>query len=198
MAVSCHQTTGGQFIDVGISDQQLIANTFTVPTDEIGYWPLDATNGTVAVDASGNGNNGTVYGATWNPNGKVNGCLTFNGVNNYVQITNPVSNDFSIVFWVKTTQTGGTGQWYNGAGLVDGTYPGGANDFGTALVGNKLAFGVGNPDTTILSTSPINDGNWHQCVATRVQSTGVISLYVDGTLQATGTGNTNTLNASAF
>ena len=197
MAVSCHQTTGGQFIDVGISDQRLIANTFTVPTDEIGYWPLDATSGTVAVDATGDGYNGTVYGATWNPNGKVNGCLTFNGVNNYVQIPNPVSNDFSIVFWVKTSQTVGTGQWYNGAGLVDGTYLGGANDFGTALAGNKLAFGVGNPDTTILSTSPINDGNWHQCVATRVQSTGVISLYVDGTLQATGTGNTNTLNASS-
>jgi hypothetical protein len=197
MAVSCHQTTGGQFIDVGISDQQLIANTFTVPTDEIGYWPLDATSGTVAVDATGDGYNGTVYGATWNPSGKVNGCLTFNGVNNYVQIPNPVSNDFSIVFWVKTSQTIGTGQWYTGAGLVDGNYLGGANDFGTALVGNKLAFGVGNPDTTIFSTSPINDGNWHQCVATRVQSTGVISLYVDGALQAIGTGNTNTLNASS-
>ncbi|HWY29583.1 MAG TPA: LamG-like jellyroll fold domain-containing protein [Candidatus Acidoferrum sp.] len=198
LAVSCYQTAGGQFIDVGISDQQLIANTFTVATDEIGYWPLDATSGTVAVDATGNGYNGTVYGATWNPNGKVNGCLSFNGVNNYVQIPNPVSNDFSIVFWVKTTQaTGGTGQWYNGTGLVDGDYPGGANDFGTALVGNKLAFGVGNPDATILSTSPINDGNWHQCVATRVQSTGVISLYVDGNLQATGTGNANSLNASA-
>jgi hypothetical protein len=199
MAVSCYQTTGGQFIDVGISDQQLIANTFTVPTDEIGYWPLDATSGTVAVDATGDGYNGTVYGAMWNPNGKVNGCLNFNGLNNYVQIPNPVSSDFSIVFWVKSTQTtGGTGQWYNGTGLVDGDYPGVTNDFGTALLGNKLAFGVGNPDTTILSTSPINDGNWHQCVATRVQSTGVISLYMDGTMQATGTGNTNKLNASSF
>jgi hypothetical protein len=35
-------------------------------------------------------------------------------------------------------------------------------------------------------------------VATRAQSTGVISLYVDGTLQATGTGNSNILNASSF
>lgn len=198
LAVSCYQTVGGQFIDVGISDQQLVANTFIVPTDDIGYWPLDATNGTVAADATGDGYNGTVYGAAWNPNGKVNGCLTFNGVNNDVQIPNPVSNDFSIVFWVKTTQTtGGSGPWYNGSGLVDGNSSGVANDCGTALLGNKFAFGVGNPDTTILSTSPINDGNWHQCVATRVQATGVISLYVDGNLQATGTGNTNSLNASA-
>jgi hypothetical protein len=197
LAVSCYQTVGGQFIDVGISDVQLIANTFTIPTDAIGYWPLDATSGMVAVDASGDGNNGTVSGATWNPNGKVNGCLSFNGVNNYVGITNPVSTDFSIVFWVKTTQTAGTGQWYNGAALVDGDYPGTANDFGTALVGGKFAFGVGNPDTTILSTNAINDGNWHLCVATRAQSTGVMNLYVDGNLQATGTGNTNVLSASA-
>lgn len=197
LAVSCYQTTGGQFIDVGISDQDLIANTFTVPTDEIGYWPLDATSGTVAMDATGDGYNGTLYGATWNPNGKVNGCLSFNGYSGYVQIPNPVSNDFSIVFWVKTSQTTGTGQWYEGTGLVDGNSSGTANDFGTALLGDKFAFGVGNPDTTILSTTPINDGNWHLCVATRVQSTGVISLYLDGALQATGSGNTNSLNASA-
>jgi hypothetical protein len=195
LAVSCLQTTGGQFIDVGISDLDLIANTFTVPTDEIGYWPLDATSGTVAIDTSGDGNNGTVSGATWNPNGKVNGCLTFNGTNSYVQITNPVSGDFSIVVWVKTTQTAGLGQWYKGAGLVAGYY-GNANDFGTALVGGNFAFGVGNPDTTILSATAINDGNWHQCVATRVQATGATSLYVDGALQASGVANTNLLKAS--
>ena len=197
MAVSCYQSTGGQFIDVGISDQQLVANTFTIPADEIGYWPLDATSGNVAVDASGSGNNGTVYGATWNPNGKVNGCLGFNGINSYVQITNLVSGDFSIAFWVNTTQTTGTGQWYNGAGLVDGDSPGTANDFGTALLGNKFAFGVGNPDTTISSATSINDGNCHQCVATRVQSTGAINVYVDGKLEASGTGSTALLNASS-
>jgi hypothetical protein len=197
LAVSCYQSTGGQFIDAGLSDLDLVANTFTIPTDEIGYWPLAATNGTVAADASGNGNNGTVSGAAWNANGQVNGCLTFNGTNSYVQITNPVSGDFGIVFWVKTTQVAGTGQWYNGAGLVDGDSPGNANDFGTALVGGAFAFGVGHPDTTLLSTRVINDGNWHQCVATRVQSSGAISIYVDGSLQATGTGNTNALNASA-
>ena len=197
MAVSCYQTTGGQFIDVGISDEQLIANTYSIPTDEIGFWPLDATSGTVAVDASGNGNNGTLHGPAWNPNGEVNGCLSFNGVNNNVQITNPVSGDFSIVAWVKTKQTTGQGQWYSGAGLVDGDVSGSANDFGISIIGNRFAFGVGNPDTTILSTSAINDGNWHLCVATRVQSTGLMSVYFDGILQATGTGGTQTLNASA-
>ena len=169
----------------------------TVPTDFIGYWPLDGTNGNLTVDASGNGNSGTVNGASLSASGRINGCLVFNGVNTSVQITNPVRNDFSIAFWVNTTQAPGSGQWYNGVGLVDGDASGTANDFGTAMVGGKFGFGIGNPDTTILSTSLINNGAWHQCVATRQQVTGTISVYVDGSLQATGTGNRNTLNGSA-
>ena len=169
-----------------------------LPTDYTGYWPLDATSGTVAADASGNGDNGTVNGATWNASGRFNGCLTFNGSNNDVQITNPVSNDFSIVFWVRTTQAGGSPQWYNGAGLVDGDYPQVANDFGTALVGGKFAFGVGNPDTTVLSRTLVNDGTWHQCAATRQEATGVVTLYVDGALQTNAvTSNRGSLNSSA-
>ena len=168
-----------------------------LPTDYIDYWPLDAASGTVVTDVSGNGNTGTVNGATWNANGRVNGCLSFNGANSSVHITNPLGNNFSIVFWVKTTQTAGTGQWYNGAGLVDGDVPFVQNDFGTALVGGKFAVGIGNPDTTFLSTTLINDGAWHQCVATRQEATGAVSIYIDGNLQTTGIANRNTLNASA-
>jgi predicted alpha-1,6-mannanase (GH76 family) len=167
------------------------------PTDYLGWWPLDASSGTVAVDASGNGNNGTVNEASWNTDGEMNGCLNFNGSNSDVQINNPVSADSSISFWVKTTQTGGTGQWYRGAGLVDGDAPGVADDFGAALVGGKFAFGIGNPDTTLLSNTAINDGAWHLCVATRQQEAGAIHVYVDGVLQATDPANKNTLNASA-
>ena len=31
----------------------------------LGYWPLNETTGTTATDVSGNGNDGTVNGATW-------------------------------------------------------------------------------------------------------------------------------------
>ena len=169
----------------------------SVPRDYVGYWPLDATSGSVATNAAWVGNNGVVSGATWNASGRFGGCLTFNGVNSTVQITNPVVNDFTLAFWVKTTQTAGTPQWYNGAGLVDGDVPGGANDFGTALVGGKFGFGTGNPDTTVVSTTSINDGAWHQCVATRQEATGTLSVYVDGSFQATGTATKNTLSAPA-
>ncbi len=169
----------------------------SVAVDYVGYWPLNATNANTTADVSGRGNNGIVNGASWTANGRINGCLGFNGVNSSVQVTNPVCNDFSIAFWVKTTQSAGSGQWYNGSGLVDGDAPGTANDFGTAMCGGKFAFGIGNPDTTIQSTSSINDGLWHFCVATRQQVTGAINVYVDGNLQATGTASRNTLSASS-
>jgi hypothetical protein len=113
-------------------------------------------------------------------------------------VVNQVSNDFTISFWVKTTQVGGSGQWYQGRGLADGFTAAGANDFGTALNGNSFAFGVGNPDTTLISAIPINDGAWHQCVATRAASTGAVAVYVDGNFQASGVGGTNILNPSQY
>jgi predicted alpha-1,6-mannanase (GH76 family) len=168
---------------------------FPVPQFPIGEWLLNATSGTVAADTSGSGNHGTVSNPTWSTAGRLNGCLVFNGVNSVVQVTNRIGNDFTIAFWGKTTQVTGGSQWYQGPGLVDADLPFNNNDFGTALVSGKFAFGIGNPDTTILSTTAINNGVWHHCVATRQQATGVIKVYVDGQLQAAGTANRNTLSA---
>ena len=197
IAVHCHQTGGGQNIDVGISQRTLIADTLTVPSDTVGCWKLDETSGSTAADSSGSANSASVGGATWTPSGKVQGCLSFNGTSSYARITRTISNDFSIAFWVRTTQTGGTGQWWQGKGLVDGEVAGTANDFGTALCVGKFAFGTGNPDTTITSVTSINDGAWHYCVATREQASGTLKVYVDGLLETTGTGSTQSLTAAA-
>jgi hypothetical protein len=128
------------------------------------------------------------------PAGKLGAqAIQFDGSSGqYVTVPLCVSNDFTIAFWVKTTATGGSGQWYDGKGLVDGEMPGPVNDFGVTLVGNNAAFGVGNPDTTIYSTSAINDGNWHHVTATRNAGTGEMDLYVDGNLQASAGGPTGT------
>ena len=144
-----------------------------------------------AQDASGNGNHGAVAGGIFYTTGKVDAQAgQFNGTGNSVLIPSPLVNDFSIAYWVKTTATAATGQWWNGAGIVDGEVSGAVDDFGTALVGNKAAFGVGNGDTTITSTAAINDGAWHHVTATRVSASGAMNLYVDGALQATATGPT--------
>ena len=81
-----------------------------------------------------------------------------------------------------------SGQWYQGEGLVDGDVSGTADDFGVSLLGNSAAFGVGNPDTTITSSTAINDGRWHHVAVTRSAYSGQMQLYVDSVLQASAIG----------
>jgi hypothetical protein len=79
---------------------------------------------------------------------------------------------------------------------VDGEVSGVTNDFGVTLVGNDAAFGVGNPDTTIVTANAINDGVWHHVAATRDSFSGQMNLYLDGILQATGPGPPDTRSAA--
>jgi hypothetical protein len=128
--------------------------------------------------------------------GMIGKAIVFNGVDEAVQIPRSIQDSFTIKLWVKTTATGGTGGWWNGRGLVDGEMPGGVNDFGTVVLGSKFGFGVGVPDTTIASTTNINNNEWHFCVATRDHLTGQMRVYVDGLQEALATGGTGRKGAS--
>ncbi|MES2922292.1 MAG: LamG-like jellyroll fold domain-containing protein [Verrucomicrobiota bacterium] len=148
-------------------------------------------------DISKHGNHGDPVGITYTA-GKVGAsAVQFNGTGSFVKIPAAVTADFSIAYWVKTTQTGGTGQWWAGKSMVDADIPGVANDWGIALVGDKAGFGIGNAGAgdTILSTTAINNGAWHHVVATRVGATGAMKLYVNGALQASGVGSAALRNA---
>lgn len=75
----------------------------------VGYWKFDEGSGSIAYDSSGNGNDGTVYGATWT-DGVSNGALQFDGVSNYVGIASSSSlalsgNQVSLELWIKPTVT---------------------------------------------------------------------------------------------
>jgi hypothetical protein len=74
-----------------------------VPTNGlVGWWPFNGN----ANDESGNGNNGTVNGAilTSDRNGNVNSAYYFDGVNDFIQISNnpslEPSNSITIAAWV--------------------------------------------------------------------------------------------------
>ena len=66
----------------------------------VGYWSFDEGSGAVAGDASGNGKNGTISGASWT-DGKRGQALSFNGTNNYVDAGNVGSGVKTISFWIK-------------------------------------------------------------------------------------------------
>jgi hypothetical protein len=125
-----------------------------------------------------------------------NYAVSFDGVDDFIAIPNVVSSDFTVEYWMKTSATGSSGsQWYNGNGIIDAEVGGVTNDWGTALLSNKLAFGIGNPDITITSASNVNTGNWVHVAATWKQSTGAMQLYINGVLEASATGGTNLRNA---
>lgn len=151
----------------------------------IGYWNFDDAGGTIAADSSGRGNHGTLTnGPTWTT-GKINGALSFDGVNDYVAIPNESQFDFTTTFtvslWMKTPGftkawasiiSKGDSAWsitrYNTTGNADfNTFSPGANDLpGTINVANN---------------------QWRHLVA--IYNGAVKQLYVDGVLNASVTLN---------
>ncbi len=171
---------------------------WTLAANPVAYWPLNETSGTVANDIV-RGSNGVhggsfilgITGASGVGFETPHRAVRYDGSSGYTQIPRVIgSTNFSIAFWVLTTATGGSPNWYSGKGLVDGEVGGAVNDFGVTLVGSKVGFGIGNPDTTLPSVRVINNGAWHQVVVTRDSGNGAMRIYIDGTLDASTTGPT--------
>jgi len=139
--------------------------------------------------------NGPTVGVTGALTGDSDTAGTFDGVNDFGTAPRQVADDLSIEFWFKSTQGIGTGtHWYSGAGLVDASISGAANDFGVSLRSDgRVVAGVGSSvsggDVSITSASGgYNNGAWHHVVFTRVKAGGAIKLYVDGAQAASVTG----------
>jgi uncharacterized repeat protein (TIGR03806 family) len=145
-----------------------------------------------ATDSSGNGNNGTLTGGPPFVTGRIGTqALSFNGVNQYDTVPISVRTNFTIAFWVNTTASTTGTVWTTGLGMFSADVAGVANDFGISLIINgAVAFGVGNPNTSLPSTASINDGQWHHVAVTRTSSTGLMTIYVDGVQNATTNGPT--------
>ena len=74
------------------------------------HYALDEGSGTIAVDSSGNGNNGTISGGATFTTGKIGQALSFDGVNDYINIPNNTTlsptGDMTLSAWVKFWQLG--------------------------------------------------------------------------------------------
>ena len=168
-----------------------------LPSGAIALYPLNNS----AVDVSGNGYDGTLTSTTSTANrfatsGLATGFTAGTSTGTFPgSLVTSMQNDFTIGYWFNTTMTAPSStQWYGGSALVDAEVCGGTTDWGTALInGGAVAFGIGNPDMTIISSSTgYNDGNWHFVTATRAASSGTITLYIDGAQVASTTGTATT------
>jgi hypothetical protein len=172
----------------------------------IDYWRLDEATGTTMTDTKAT--NGTYVNA---PTLGVAGAFddgdtatAFDGVSDYATVTKTLSGNFSVEFAFKSTQGIGstsTTQWWGGAGLVDADVSSSTSkDWGISLrADGKIMAGDGNSttpgDQTAISSGSYNDGSWHLVDVTRNQSTGVITIYVDGVSVGSVTGTTVALTS---
>ncbi|MGH7292520.1 MAG: LamG-like jellyroll fold domain-containing protein, partial [Myxococcota bacterium] len=114
-----------------------------------------------------------------------------------------VGGDFTLEFWMKSSAGNASGAcvagsdgWINGNIIFDrdvfGT--GDDGDYGLSLfgTGGRLAFGVarGGSAQTICGTANVANGAWHHVAVTRASGSGAMRLFVDGQLDASGTGPT--------
>lgn len=157
-----------------------------------GEWPLDAAAAGLTIDISGNGNDGQLNNFAASPfaPGMFGNALQFDGVDDYVSITNQQSvydgqgSPYSISYWVKAPAQ------QNAFVYAEGT-------IGTIAI---LIFGSGQylPDSdkfrvycrndqgqvpfTGVSNTVVYDDTWHH--VTFVDNSGDITLYIDGVVDS--------------
>jgi Concanavalin A-like lectin/glucanases superfamily len=81
--------------------------TPTPPASLVAAYSFNEGSGTIVNDASGNGNNGTISGATWTTSGKYGNALSFNGSNSRVTVPDSASlhltTGMTLEAWVYPT-----------------------------------------------------------------------------------------------
>ena len=137
----------------------------------------------------------TSLGLTGALSGDTDRSVSYSGAADSSTAARPLLDDFTAELWFKSSQGLGTNpHWYDGAALVDADQQFAANDWGISLrADGRVVAGVGNYDTSIVSaTGGYNNNAWHHVAFTRDNTTGALTLYVDGAVQGTATGPTGT------
>jgi len=185
----------GDVLDLGGGDYAVVldaaGNGVKSWTGLVGHWTFDDGAGQAASDAAG-GNHarlGRLVGAdtadpTWVGQGKVGGCLSFDG-GDYADteaIVFPETDDFTAVGWIKTSQSHngvlfGQGDPLSGYNrlLIYGIRP--KSDDGTYENIPRLYMGT----QVVHGTTPVIDDEWHLVAFTREGDT--YRCYLDGVME---------------
>ncbi|HEC81507.1 MAG TPA: hypothetical protein ENI42_03665, partial [Thermoplasmatales archaeon] len=161
----------------------------------VAYWKLDEGNGNIIHDCSGNGNDGIIYGAKWT-SGICGNALNFDGYNDHVDIFSPVWNTapYSICVWVKSDTFIGNHYIIANGGETRDSY-GFYMKIDWSVSDGDWRFGVSNKDGSRYGDAhaPPASGGWTFLCGTWDGSAdpSEIKLYVNGTLEDTGSASYN-------
>lgn len=151
-----------------------------------------------------NGYDGTINGATYITNGKINGAYSFDGDNDYVDLNfgsglDPTQNR-SINFWIKTSSSvASLERWMGveGSGSLFERIVAFSQDDISFDVRDSLANRVRVSFDGSASGADIFDGTWHMITLVKSGNTANdISWYVDGSSVSTNVVTSSTLTSS--
>jgi len=186
----CSEADIDRMGEVGLGDLEIMAGNWLEGVPRlVAHWKLDESSGTVAVDSTSNGHNGTLNGdPMWRPSGgKIGGALEFDGAGDYVEVEGykgiSGSSPRTVTAWVRTESNGSTlsiVRW-GATEALGGLWSNVINAEGklrAAVVGGSIA---GDTD--------IADDTWHHVAIVLPDKVHVkvedIRLYVDGEQEST-------------
>jgi len=141
--------------------------------------PFDTESVLLTKDYSGNKNNGSIYGATWESTGKIGGAYNYSGLD-YISIPYCFKNDYinkiTVESWIKTNLNSGTIVTFNRSKYWD-----------LAISDGCIKWSTNASDATVDAhgITNISDNTWHHVATTYDSSTGDCNIYVDGLLDKT-------------
>jgi thermitase len=160
----------------------------TIDDSIVAWWKFDEGTGTIVYDSAGHNDGNLVNGPAW-ITGQIGGALSFDGLDDYVQIPDNsslrVSATFAFVFWMFVDE----GETPTGAII---SKDGSVNAFGAYMVyvnSNKYVTYKSNRRLPTVSSpeNSISLGAWHHIAFTFDDSANPkMRVYIDGAEKASG------------
>ncbi|MCF6149532.1 MAG: LamG domain-containing protein, partial [Candidatus Kuenenia sp.] len=180
--------------DYPLSDQEVLDVYNSSIDAKAAYYTFDEGSGAVAVDTSGNGNDGVITGAVFST-GKSGSGLAFDGTDDYVSIPCMNYDEISISAWFYKNENDATN-----ADAIFGGWKWNSDE--QMNEGFDIRFHKNSPDTidfclvtedtggtrtikAVSSNLGNSTGTWYHVVGTYNQSTGEQKLYINGVLAVT-------------
>ena len=156
----------------------------TAPAGLVGAWAFDEGSGATTADVSGNGNPGTINGASWTSAGRNANALSFDGAGTTVEVAASTSLDLTTAMtlsaWIKPTASQ-SGWRTIVQRQIDAYFLNASNDTGPLRPSGGGTFGGVTDFVSGSNPSPL--GVWTHVALTYDGS--MMRLYVNGTQVAT-------------